>query len=133
MHMNWGFFSTCNRQLYWKRDAGKYSFLWVLRNFLRAPLLWKTSCELNLKREFYKKWRTDILNIHFEGECIFENHLKKVDTDLNSIFQLHHRYFCGISLFWGILLKYFVSFIILKKNFGSVLRCSSQWLCLCIF
>ena len=41
--------------------AGTYSFLWVLRNFLWTLLLWKTSCELVLKREFCKNWRTDIL------------------------------------------------------------------------
>ena len=93
MHMNRSFFSTYNLQLYWKRDASIYSFLWVLRIFLRTTLLWKTFCELNLKTEFYKKWRTDILNLHCEGKCIFDNHLRKVDTELNSNFQLHHRYF----------------------------------------
>ena len=31
------------------------------------------------------------------------------------------------------LLKYFVPLTIFRKNFGSVLRCSSQWQCLCIF
>ena len=35
----------------------------------------------------------DILHIHCEGKCIFKNHLRKVDTELNSNFQLHHRYF----------------------------------------
>ena len=93
MHMNRGFFSTYSLQLYWKRDAGLYSFLWVLRNFLGTTLLRKTSCELNLKREFYKKWQTDILNIHCERKCIFENHLRKVGTELNSNSQLHYRYF----------------------------------------
>ena len=92
MHMNRSFFSTYNLQLYWKRDASIYSFLWVLRIFLRTTLLWKTFCELNLKTEFYKKWRTDILNLHCEGKCIFDNHLRKVDTELNGNFQLHHRY-----------------------------------------
>ena len=93
MHMKRSFFSTYNLQLYWKRDASIYSFLWVLRIFLGTTLLWKTFCELNLKTEFYKKWRTDILNLHCEGKCIFDNHLRKVDTELNSNFQLHHRYF----------------------------------------
>ena len=32
-------------------------------------------------------------NRHCEGKCIFENHLKKVETERNSNFQLHHRYF----------------------------------------
>ena len=56
-------FSTCNLQLHRKKDPGLYSFLWVFRKFLGTLLLWKTSCELVLKWEFYEKWRTDILII----------------------------------------------------------------------
>ena len=56
-------FSTCNLQLHWKRDSGKYRFLCVLQKFLGTLLLWKTSCKLVLKGEFYEKWRTDILII----------------------------------------------------------------------
>ena len=44
MHLHRSLFSTCNLQLHGKRDAGIYSFLWVLRNFLGTLLLWKTSC-----------------------------------------------------------------------------------------
>ena len=61
MHRDRSLFSTCKLQLHWKRDAGKYSFLWVLRNFLGTLLLRKTSCELVLKVEFHEKWWTDIL------------------------------------------------------------------------
>ena len=35
----------------------------------------------------------DILHINCEGKCIFKNHLRKVDTELNSNFQLHRRHF----------------------------------------
>ena len=61
MHLHRSLFSTYNLQLHGKRDAGIYSFLWVLRNFLGTLLLWKTSGELALKERFYEKWRTDIL------------------------------------------------------------------------
>ena len=60
-HLHRSLFSTCNLQLHWKRDAGTYSFPWVLWNFLRTLLLWKTSCELDLKEKFYEKWRTTFL------------------------------------------------------------------------
>ena len=43
-----------------RRDAGTYSFLLVLRNFLGTLLLRKTSCEVFLKEELYEKWRTDV-------------------------------------------------------------------------
>ena len=103
-HRRCFFFPTYNLQLYWKIDAGIYSFLWVLQNFLETPLFWKTSCELVLKGEFYEKWLTDILIIikrYLEVDISFKkqtlrgkvDHLKKVDTELNSNFQLHHRYF----------------------------------------
>ena len=42
MYLHRIFFSTYNLQLYWKWDTGIYSFLWVLRNFLGTPLLWKS-------------------------------------------------------------------------------------------
>ena len=88
MHLHRSLFSTCNLQLHRKRDAGTYSFMLVLRNFLGTLLLWKTSCELVLKGQFYEKRQTDILIIikryrevdssfkkrHCEGKCIFENH-----------------------------------------------------------
>ena len=32
-------------------------------------------------------------NRHCEGRCVFENHWSKVDNELNSDFQLLHRYF----------------------------------------
>ena len=78
-----------------------------LRNFLGILLLWKASCKLVLKEEIYEKWKTNIFyynkeisqsqqlfpkNRHCEGKCIFENHLYKVGIELNSNFQLHHRY-----------------------------------------
>ena len=63
MHLHRSLFSTCNLQLHRKRDAGIYRFRWVLRNFLGTYLLWKTSCGLVLKGEFYGKWRTNILII----------------------------------------------------------------------
>ena len=63
IHLHRSLFSTCNLQFYWKRDAGIYRFRWVLRNFLGTYLLWKTSCGLVLKGEFYGKWRTNILII----------------------------------------------------------------------
>ena len=61
MHLHQSLFSTCNLQLHRKRDAGIYRSRWVFWNFLGALLLWKTSCELALKGEFYEKWRTNIL------------------------------------------------------------------------
>ena len=82
--------------------------------FLGTALLWKTSCDLVLKGEFYengeptffiiikryrevdssfKKKKPKKKTRHYEGKCIFENHLKKVDTELNSDFQLLHRHF----------------------------------------
>ena len=63
MHLYHSLFSTCNLQLYRKRDAGTYSFLLVLRNFLGTLLLWKTSCKLVLKEELYEKWQTFVLII----------------------------------------------------------------------
>ena len=69
-------FSTCNLQLHWKRDLGTYSVLWVLRNFLRTLLIWKTSCKLNLIEEFYKKRQTDILikiKIYRKVDSFFKN------------------------------------------------------------
>ena len=45
------------------------------------------------ERRILWKMVNDILHIHCEGKCIFKNHLRKVDTELNSNFQLHHRYF----------------------------------------
>ena len=63
MHLHHSLFSTCNLQLYRKRDAGTYSFLLVLRNFLGTLLLWKTFCKWVLKGELYEKWRTDLLII----------------------------------------------------------------------
>ena len=56
VHLHRSLFSTCNLQLHRKRDAGTYSFMLVLRNFLGTLLLWKTSCELVLKGELYGKW-----------------------------------------------------------------------------
>ena len=89
-HRDRSLFSTCNLQLHWKRDTRIYIFLLVLRNFLGACLLRKTSCELVLKVEFYEKWWTDShsliiikdivkstalsKNRYCEGQCIFENH-----------------------------------------------------------
>ena len=82
-HFHRSLFSTCNLQIHWKRDADKYSFLWVLQNILVALLLWKTFCELVFK--FYEKRRTAlpiIIKIYrevdsffknCEGKCIFEN------------------------------------------------------------
>ena len=61
MHLYRSLFSTCNLQLHQKRNAGMYRFRWVLRNFLGALSLWKTSCELILKGKFYEKWRTNII------------------------------------------------------------------------
>ena len=61
MHLHRSLFSTCNSQLYQKRDAGTCSFLLVLRNFLGTLLLWKTSCKLVLKEELYEKWQTFVL------------------------------------------------------------------------
>ena len=61
MHQHRSLFSTCDLQLYWKRDTGIYRFWWVLRNFLGTRLLWKTSWELVLKEEFDEKWRTNFL------------------------------------------------------------------------
>ena len=89
MHMNRSFFSTFN---FIEKETPPSILSVSFAIFLGRPLLWKTSCELNLKGEC-EKWRINILNIHYEGKCIFENHLKKVDTELNSNFQLHHRYF----------------------------------------
>ena len=63
MHLHRSLFSTCNLQLHRKRDAGIYRFRWALRNFLGTYLLWKTSCGLVLKGEFYGKWGTNILII----------------------------------------------------------------------
>ena len=63
MHLHRSLFSTCNSQLYQKRDAGTCSFLLVLRNFLGTLLLWKTFCKWVLKGELYEKWRTDLLII----------------------------------------------------------------------
>ena len=61
MHLHRSFFSTCSLQFHQKRNAGIYRFWWVLQNFLGKLLLWKTSCGLVLKGEFYEKWRTNIL------------------------------------------------------------------------
>ena len=61
MHLH--LFSTCNLQLHLKRDASIYRFKWVLQNFLGTLLLWKSSCGLVLKEEFYETWRTNILII----------------------------------------------------------------------
>ena len=63
MHLQQSLFSTCNLQLHWKRNAGISSFLWVLRKFLGTLLLWKTSCELVLKGEFWGKWQTYVFII----------------------------------------------------------------------
>ena len=57
-HVHQSLFSICNLQLYWKRDTGMHTFPWILRIFLGATLLRKTSCELVLKGGFYKIWRT---------------------------------------------------------------------------
>ena len=63
MHLHHSRCSTCNLQLYQKRDAGTYSFLLVWSNFLGTLFLWKTTCELVLKGELYEKWQTDLLII----------------------------------------------------------------------
>ena len=100
-HLHRGFFSTCNLQLHRKRDAGTYSFLWVLQNFLGTLLLWKTSCELILNGEFYEKWWTDILIIIKNISCSRQLFLKKADTARESVYLRIYIYI------------------------GSVLRCSS--------
>ena len=85
MHLQCGLFPTCNLQLHRKRDTGIYRFWWVLRNFLRTPLLWKTFCELVLKGEFYEKWRTNILimiKIFSEGPSSF----KKADIVRENVY-----------------------------------------------
>ena len=72
MHLHRSHFSTCILQLYRKRDTGIYTFL---RVFLGTLLLWKTSCELALKGEFYEKWKTDtfiIIKIYREVDSSFK-------------------------------------------------------------
>ena len=49
-HLHRSLFSTCNLQLHWKRDAGTYSFLWVLRTLL----LWKPPANWIWKENFTK-------------------------------------------------------------------------------
>ena len=67
-HLHRSLFSTCT-----------YSFLWVLRNFLETLLLWKTSCELILNREFYERWWTDTF-------IIIDRFFKKRDIARESVY-----------------------------------------------
>ena len=107
-HLHRSLFSIWNLQLHWNRDIGTYRFLWVLRKFFWTLLLWKSSCELVLKGKNYKKWQTNILiiiKIYREVDSFFE----KTDIVRESVYLKIYIY-----------------------N-GSVLRCSFQWFCLCIF
>ena len=85
MHLHRSLFSTRNLQLHRKRDAGIYRFLWVLRNFLGTLLLWKTSCKLVLKGEFYEKWLTDILIIIKRYQEV-NSSFKKADIMRESVY-----------------------------------------------
>ena len=49
MHLHRSLFSTCNLQLYWKRDVGIHIFRLILQNFSGTTLLRKNTCELVLK------------------------------------------------------------------------------------
>ena len=103
-HLHWSLFSTCNLQLHWNRDADTYSFSWLII----ILSLWKTSCELALKGKLYEKWWTDIfitIKIYREVDSFF----KKTDIARESLYLRIYIYI------------------------GSVLRCSSQWFCLCTF
>ena len=87
-HLRWSVLSICNLQLHRKREASKYSFLWVLRNFLRTVLSWKNSCELVLKGQFYEKWWTDILIIikrYREVDSSFKKDIARESVYLRTI------------------------------------------------
>ena len=105
-HLHQTLFSTCNLQLHWNRDAGTYSFPWLFQSFLGILSLWKTSCELVLKGKLHEKWWTDIF-ITIKIYCEVDSFFKKADIARESL-----RIYIYI---------------------GSVLRCSSQWFCLCTF
>ena len=115
----------------------------VLRNFLgTTSLLLGTSSELLLKVEFSKKWRTDILviikryrevNSSFKKVIARESVylitiLKKLTLNLIVIFNS----ITDISFLKYVTKVFRISYYF-KEKFLSVLRCSTQWLCLCIF
>ena len=65
MHVHRSLFLTHNLQLYWKKSCWHIYFSANFSKMFRSTLSYygKTSCELVLKGELYKKWRIDILII----------------------------------------------------------------------
>ena len=85
MHLHRSFFSTCDLKLYWKGNADIYSFLWVLQLFLGTALLWKTSCDLVLKGEFYENGEPTffiIIKIYREVDSSFKKKNQKKNQTL---------------------------------------------------
>ena len=85
MHLHRSFFSTCDLKLYWKGNADIYSFLWVLQLFLGTALLWKTSCDLVLKGEFYENGEPTffiIIKIYREVDSSFKKKKPKKKPDI---------------------------------------------------
>ena len=62
----------------------------LLQTGFERNILWKMA-----NRHTYDivKSTTTSKTGHYEGKCILENHLQKVGIELNSNFQLFHRYF----------------------------------------
>ena len=103
--------------------------LLFLRNFLETVLLWKASCELVLKEEFYEKWWTNIFIIIKRYPEVASS-FKKIDIARESVYL---RIICKKLIlnlivtfnsiidffFFKYVLKYFASLTIFRKKIGK--------------
>ena len=106
-HLHRGFFSTCNLQLHRKRDAGtqlSVSFAKFFRNTFIMENLLRTDFEQRILRKMVNR------HSQYNKKYIMQStaFLKKTDTARESVYLRIYIYI------------------------GSVLTCSSQWLCLYI-
>ena len=100
-------FSTCNLQLYWKKDTGIsiFSVKMFSAKYFRNKFIRKNSCELVLKGDFYEKWWSELQKSIVKATALSKNR----HFDRKIIF---HRYFFSKVVSW----KIFLSLTVFRKN-----------------
>ena len=128
MHLHRSFFLTCNLQLH-QFFRKTFTIENLLRTGFKRRILWKTE-----NRHSYYNKDISWCRQHFQKTDIAREsvYLRNIDRRLTLNLTVIFNSSADIS-FLKCVTKIFCISCCFQKKYGSALRCSFQWLCLCIF
>ena len=99
-----------------EKETSHINFLWILRNILGAPLLWKTSCKLVLTEKFYEKWRNSYYNkqISWSWQLFQRTDIVRESVNLRTTYR-------NLALNLTVVFNSFTDISFLKKCYWNIL------------